>query len=176
MNAPGGDAFDQWLGQQLQEHASAHPAPSPMPQQAQYHAASIAGGVHVPFLAKVAAVLGTKAAIAVTAGALVVAASAGEAVITGSFNPGDWGQQVVQQVNKCKDALAPGSHGIGECVSSFASQHGKKVSDEHRAKPTPGGGSDHTPGPPADKVHPSPPNKPHPTPPRHQTPPGQTKK
>jgi hypothetical protein len=145
-----------------------------MPAQAQYHAAYIQAGVHVPVLAKVAAVLTTKAAIAVTFGVLA-AAAAGEAVVTGSINPVDWGQQVVQQVQKCKDALAPESHGIGDCVSSFASQHGKNVSDEHRAHPTPGQGNgngtgngsgdgkDNThPTPPA---HPSPPDKDHPSPP-----------
>jgi len=173
MNAQGGDSFDQWLGQQLQQHASAHSAPSPMPAQAQYHAAHIRAGVHVPMLAKVAAALTTKAAIAVTFGVLA-AAAAGEAVVTGSINPVDWGQQVVQQVQTCKDALAPDSHGVGDCVSSFSSQHGKNVSGDHRANPTPGqgngngngngngAGKDKThPTPPA---HPSPPVKDHPSP------------
>jgi hypothetical protein len=177
MNAPGGDSFDQWLGQTLQQHASAHSAPSPMPVQAQYHAAYLQSGLHLPFLAKVGAVLTAKAAIAATVGVLV-AAAAGEAVVTGSVNPADWGQQVVQQVQKCKDALAPGSHGIGSCVSSFANQHGKTESSDHRANPTPGRGqgNKHTPGPP-DKTHPTPPASPgksgsHPTPPVHPTPPG----
>jgi hypothetical protein len=169
MNALGGDSFDQWLGQQLQQQASAVTGPSPAPVQAQYHATYVKGALQMPFLAKVAAVLSTKAAIGVTAGVLAVsAAGAGEAVITGSLNPGDWGKQVVQQVNTCKDSLAPGSHGIGECVSSFASQHGKKVSSEHRANPavTPSHGPDHTPGPPADKkTKPTPPGQAtHPTP------------
>jgi hypothetical protein len=161
MNAPGDDSFDQWLGQQLQQHASAHSAPSPMPVQAQYHAAYVKSGLHVPMLAKVAAVLTTKAALAITVGVLV-AAAAGETVVTGSINPADWGQQVVHQVQKCKDALAPGSHGIGDCVSSFSSQHGKKVSSDHHASPTPGqgngNGNGHTPGQP-DKTHPTPPGQ-----------------
>lgn len=178
MNALGGDAFDQWLGQQLQQHAAAHSAPSPMPAQAQYHAAYLGGGVHVPVLAKVAAVLTTKAAIAVTFGVLA-AAAAGEAAVTGSINPADWGQQVVQQVQTCKDALGPGSHGIGDCVSSFSSQHGKNVSDEHRAHPTPGQGNGNGSGSgngdgngdgkdkahPTPPGHPSPPDKVHPSPP-----------
>jgi hypothetical protein len=167
MNALGFDSFDQWLGQQLQHHTSAVAGPSPMPAQAHYHAAYVKGAVHMPFLAKVAAVLSTKTAMGVAAGVLAVsAAGAGEAVITGSVNPSDWGKQVVQQVNTCKDALAPGSHSIGKCVSSFASQHGKTVSSEHKANPTnPSHGSDRTPGPPADKIHPTPPGKTaHPTP------------
>jgi hypothetical protein len=172
MNALGGDSFDQWLGQQLQQHAAAHNAPSPMPAQAQYHAAYIKAGVHVPVLAKVAAVLTTKAAIAVTFGVLA-AAAAGEAVVTGSINPADWGQQVVQQVQTCKDALAPDSHGAGDCVSSFTSKHGKNVSDEHRAHPTPGQGNGNGTGTgdgkdkthPTPTAHPSPPDKDHPSPP-----------
>jgi hypothetical protein len=180
MNALGGDSFDQWLGQQLQQHAAAHNAPSPMAAQAQYHAAYIKGGVHVPVLAKVAAVLTTKAAIAVTFGVLA-AAAAGEAVVTGSINPVDWGQQVVQQVEKCKDSLAPDSHGVGDCVSSFTSKHGKNVSDEHRAHPSPtpgqgtgnenGNGTGNGNGDGKEKAHatptarPSPPDKDHPSPP-----------
>jgi hypothetical protein len=109
MSAPGGPGFDQWLDSQLQQHASANPGPSPVPAQAQYHAAYLHGGAHLSLLAKIAAALTTKAAIGVAAGALVVAAAgAGESVVTGSFNPSDWGQQVVKQVNDCKAALTPG--------------------------------------------------------------------
>jgi hypothetical protein len=168
MTALGMDSFDQWLGEQLNQHASGHGGPSPMPSQAAYHAAHVRGTVHMPLLAKLAAALSTKAAIGVAAGALVVGAAGSEAVITGSINPGDWGKQVVQQVNSCKEALAPGSHGIGDCVSSFAAQQGKKSSSDHKVTPTNygngnGKGPDHTPGTPSNKVHPSPPNRPHPT-------------
>jgi hypothetical protein len=174
MNALGGDSFDTWLGEQLQHHASAGEGPSPMPVQARYHAAHVKAG-HMSFLAKAAALLTTKGAIGVAASVLVVSAAGSEAAITGSFNPTDWGQQVVQQVNKCKDALAPGSHGIGQCVSSFASQHGKQVSSDHRATPTPGQGqAGRTPVPPVVKVHPTPPS--HPTPPVHPTPPNKNNK
>ncbi len=112
-------------------------------------------------LAKAAAVVSTKGAVGLAVAALAIGAAgvAAEAAITGSANPSNWGQQVVQQVDKCKDALAPGSHGIGECVSTFASQHGKAVSSEHRAsearenapgQPTshPGGKPSGTPGKP----------------------------
>lgn len=173
MSTVGGGSFDQWLGQQLQLHASANGGPSPLPAQAQYHAAYIQGA-HLPLLAKVGAVLTTKAAIGVTAGVLAVgAAGAGEAVITGSVNPSDWGNQVVKQVNDCKAALAPDTHGIGKCVSAFASQHGNQGSNgnsaEHRANPTPSQ-TNHTPEQPPAKgkpsAHPTPPSHAHPTPPR----------
>jgi hypothetical protein len=80
---------------------------------------------------------GTGAAVAakvVTGFAIGALAAAGatEAAVTGSLNPNDWGQQVVQQVAKCKAALQPGQHGIGQCVSAFARQHGPTVSADHR--------------------------------------------
>src|SRR5258708_11876290 len=124
MSAPGDPGFDQWLSSQLQDDAAVHAGPSPMPAQAQYHAAYAKAGTRLSLLAKVAAALSTKAAVGVAAAALALgAAGVSESVITGSTNPGDWGKQVVKQVNTCKDALAPGSHGIRECGSSFASQH-----------------------------------------------------
>jgi len=85
------------------------------------------------FLAHAASVVSAKGAVGLAVAALAVAAAGvgAEAAITGSADPSNWGQQVVQQVNKCKDALAPGSHGIGECVSTFAKQHGKQESSKH---------------------------------------------
>ena len=110
-------------------------------------------------LAKAVSVVSAKGAVGLAAAALAIggAGVAAEASITGSTNPSNWGQQVVQQVDKCKAALAPGSHGIGECVSTFASQHGKDVSSDHRASPARG---DHTPGSPSD--HPAGPPTSHP--------------
>ena len=76
------------------------------------------------------AALGLKLAtgVAVAAAALTVAGVS----TTGSLNPADWGQQVKQQVETCKDQLAAGEHGIGECVSDFASQHGATVASDAR--------------------------------------------
>ena len=81
------------------------------------------------------AALGAKllTGFAVAALAAAGAGVASEVAVTGSLNPNDWGQQVVQQVNTCKDTLrASGVRGIGQCVSAFAKQHGKVVSGEHR--------------------------------------------
>jgi hypothetical protein len=66
--------------------------------------------------------------VAVAAAAVTVAGAA----TTGSLNPSDWGQQVTQRVQECKDKLADGQHGIGDCVSSFASQHGAAVASAAR--------------------------------------------
>jgi hypothetical protein len=65
---------------------------------------------------------------AVAAFAVVAAAAVTEAAITGSADPANWGQQVRQQVIACKAALETGEHGIGKCVSAFASQHGQATS------------------------------------------------
>lgn len=71
---------------------------------------------------------------AVAALAMAGAGVASEVATTGSLNPSDWGQQVKEQVQDCKDTLrASGVRGIGQCVSAFAKQHGKAVSADHRA-------------------------------------------
>ena len=70
--------------------------------------------------------------IAVAAAATTFAVAATEVAITGSVNPANWGQQVTQQVDACKASAARlGVHGIGQCVASFARQHGDAVSDSH---------------------------------------------
>ena len=66
--------------------------------------------------------------VAVAAAAVTVAGAA----TTGSLDPTVWGQQVKQQVESCKDQLAQGDHGIGDCVSQFANQHGQAVASEAR--------------------------------------------
>ena len=67
--------------------------------------------------------------VAVAAAAVTVAGAA----TTGSLNPAVWGQAVSDQVVKCKQDVAnSGQHGIGDCVSSFASQHGAGVSSAAR--------------------------------------------
>lgn len=124
MSPDGATGFDEWLDREIRQMASSETGPHPMPAQARYYSAQVPGGQLQSVLVKVAALASVKAATGFTV--VVVAASAagavGEAAITGSANPGDWGRQVVQQVEKCKGVLAPGSHGIGECVSTFASQ------------------------------------------------------
>jgi len=164
MSVESGNGFDRWLEQQLQNAAAKSPGPSPVPTQSQYHAAYLQGGLHMSFLAKAVSVVSTKGAIGLATALLAVGAAgvAVEASATGSTNPSNWGQQVVQQVDKCKAALAPGSHGIGQCVSAFAKQHGPQVSADHRASGARGhasdarlNGSNDTPGPPANPGKPS---------------------
>jgi hypothetical protein len=98
--------------------------------------APASGGVMKRLFGGAGAALGAKLLTGFAVAALAVAGAGvtSEVATTGSLNPSDWGQQVVQQVNTCKDTLrASGVRGIGQCVSAFAKQHGKVVSDEHRA-------------------------------------------
>jgi hypothetical protein len=91
-------------------------------------------GTMKKLLGGVGAAIGVKllTGIAVAAAAATVAAAATEVATTGSINPSDWGRQVSQQVQTCKDTLrASGTRGIGQCVSQFATQHGKPVSNAH---------------------------------------------
>lgn len=80
--------------------------------------------------------------IAVAAAATTFAVAATEVAITGSVNPGNWGSQVVTQVNACKASAARlGVHGIGQCVSSFARIHNDTTSNpsstaDKNGKPT----------------------------------------
>jgi len=92
--------------------------------------ASGRGGIVKRLLSGGRAALAVKAAtgFAVAALAVVAAAAATEAAITGSADPANWGQQVRLQVIACKAALETGEHGIGPCVSAFASQHGQLLS------------------------------------------------
>ena len=81
------------------------------------------------------AALGAKLLTGFAVAALAVGAAGvtTEVATTGSLDPSDWGKQVTQQVQTCKDTLrASGVRGIGQCVSAFAKQHGKAVSGEHR--------------------------------------------
>jgi hypothetical protein len=93
------------------------------------------GGLVTRILGGAAAAIGLKVltGFAVVAFAGVGALAATEAATTGSLNPADWGQQVKLQVAACKAALTDGKHGIGDCVSAFAKQHGDLVSDLHAA-------------------------------------------
>jgi hypothetical protein len=77
----------------------------------------------------------TAAAKALAAVAAVAAAGAVTATaVTHSPNPDIWGQRVVSTVRACQSAAAKsGTHGIGDCVSDFASQNGQTQRDAHAA-------------------------------------------
>jgi len=102
---------------------SARPIPPRRAVQARTGLKAILGGAGAALTIKVLT------GVAVAAAAVTVAGAA----TTGSLNPSVWGQQVSDQVTKCKQQVAnSGQHGIGGCVSSFASQHGASVSSAAR--------------------------------------------
>src|SRR4029077_20299431 len=118
MNGPGD--FESELEREL--HRILDPiAAAPIP----FRRAPSSGGIMKKrLLGGIGAALGVKVltGIAVAAAAVVVAGAATEVATTGSLNPANWGQQVKQQVSDCKASAARlGVHGIGECVSDFAS-------------------------------------------------------
>ena len=117
--------FESELDQELHrvlDPVAATPVPARRAVHSRTAARTIAGGA--------GAALGLKllTAVAVAAAAVTVAGAA----TTGSLNPIEWGQQVKQQVETCKSKLADGQHGIGDCVSGFASQHGASVASDAR--------------------------------------------
>ena len=89
--------------------------------------------------------------VAVAAAAVTIAGTA----TTGSLNPSDWGQQVSERVAACKAELADGQHGIGDCVSAFAQQHGAAVASEARHHGN-GNTNPNANGNGKDKTHPTP--------------------
>jgi predicted ribonuclease toxin of YeeF-YezG toxin-antitoxin module len=66
--------------------------------------------------------------LATVVGVGTIGAGTAAAAANGAF-----GQQVKAKVESCKDALAKGTHGIGDCVSDFTTSHnhGDSVSDTH---------------------------------------------
>ena len=179
------DNFDRWLEDELGSSLGSVDSGYVPPRYLEGGApkrgkvAGLLAGLPLP------ALLTTK----VAAASMVVLAATGTGVVvktatTGSPNPLVWGQQVKDQVHKCKAELASGEHGIGKCVSQFASQHGDQQSDQSSsgsssdngdgngngnghgkpsAHPTPQGQSGSHPTPQGQSgSHPTPP--PHPTP------------
>lgn len=86
----------------------------------------------------VAAAAKSKAAVVVLT-TVVAAGALGGGTAAAAAN-GAFGQQVKAKVESCKDALAKGTHGIGDCVSDFAQQH----SQSHQTSQGHGSSDAHT--------------------------------
>jgi hypothetical protein len=114
------------------------------------------GGRMKKLLGGAGAAIGVKilTGFAVAAAAATLAVAATEVATTGSVNPLNWGQQVKQQVADCKASAARlGVHGIGQCVASFARQHGDAVSDSHSNKDKNANGNGNANGKDKSKTH-----------------------
>jgi hypothetical protein len=115
------DSFDQLMERELRSHAAKNSGQSPLPFQARYHAWNRQNGLRVSVFARAATVaVSTKAAVALAVFAAAVGVTgAGEAAITGSFNPADWGYRLGQQIQSCATELTSGPSSAGACASSF---------------------------------------------------------
>jgi hypothetical protein len=125
MNGPGD--FERELEREL--HRILDPiAAAPIPLRK-----ASSGAMARRLLGGAGVALGLKLATGVAIAAFAAAAigTTTEVAVTGSLNPADWGRQVKSTVADCKAKLAAGQHGIGDCVSDFATQHGDLVSDQH---------------------------------------------
>jgi hypothetical protein len=90
------------------------------------------GKKRMSLLAGLPAALTTKAAAAAFAVTLTAAGGvAAKTVATGNPNPLSWGAAVTTQVQTCNAALTAGQHGIGQCVSTTASQKGQQQRTAH---------------------------------------------
>ena len=98
---------------------------------------------HATLFGRIAGGAGAALTVKVLTGVAVAAAAAtvAGAATTGSFNPRDWTQGMSRTVQSCKAALTPGHHGIGECVSDIANQHGQAVASAARHQGTGNGNS-----------------------------------
>jgi hypothetical protein len=101
---------------------AAHPIPTRRAIQSRGAFRTVMGGAGAALTVKLLT------GVAVAAAAVTVAGAA----TTGSLNPAVWGQHVSDQVQTCKSQLSAGQHGIGDCVSGFASQHGAAVASAAR--------------------------------------------
>ena len=137
MTTEGQDpGFENWLEQQLQGTTGQQVGPHPQPAQAAYHHAFLSGGISMTGTSGALAALGGKAAAIATAAVLAAGVGGATAAtqLTGSTNPDTWGKTVTAAVTTCKDKAAQeNTHGIGQCVSAVASQHGQQERDQHSA-------------------------------------------
>ena len=139
---------DDWLAGELRRGFEDLEAPNPHTPRYANQAFRAKG---LPKMDSFGSTARSKVATVATIVALTASGGvAAKAAITGDANPLHWGQQVKQQVQTCKDELAPGEHGIGQCVSAFASQHGQAQRAAHsqageHGKPDgqPGQGDEH---------------------------------
>jgi hypothetical protein len=146
-----GDDLDRLLDQELQRRLGWRLGPSAQFQQSAYYAAFFAQGDPSSALASPTRGL-VKTAAGLVSASLIVGAGAAIAVAsTGSPDPGVWGQTVNAAVSTCKDQLAGGERGIGQCVRAVARQQGADQRATHSAS----GGSQSHPGTSASEEHPA---------------------
>lgn len=136
MNTEGSGGFNlhDLLEKELRRRLGTVEGPCPEASQSAYHAAFLAGRTAVSSSSPPAAFAFTKIAAALLAVALViVGGSAFASASSGRANPAAWGKTVTAAVTNCMDRLKGEQHGIGQCVSAVAKQHGEEERTSHSA-------------------------------------------
>jgi hypothetical protein len=77
-----------------------------------------------------AVAVGIKSKVGAAVLATLLVTGGGAGAVAAASN-GAFGQQVKEQVQDCKAQLGSGTHGIGDCVSDFAQQHGAQQRQQH---------------------------------------------
>src|SRR2546427_806408 len=110
--------FDSWLAGELGKGFAAVAA-RPVPAEPRYQAYRQAHPGRLPLRGLIAS-----RRLALLAVPLFVGVTGAAAAAATGTDPLVLGQQMVAEVVTCKDQLASGQHGIGDCVSSFVqAQH-----------------------------------------------------
>jgi hypothetical protein len=133
MGRDGDPEFDDWLGRELRHRLDPVRGSRPHPSQARYRTASHTWGARLMAIkSSIAAAFGAKALVGGAVVAMAAGAAAGTAT-TGSANPVNWGQHIVQVVEGCKHDVRSGhaSGNVGECVSDVAQTHGQQERAQH---------------------------------------------
>ena len=130
--------LDDLLQKELRRRLGTVEGPSPQPSQSAYHAAFLAGQTAIsPFPPSVAFALTRAAAVVLAVALAIVGGSALAAASAGHGNPAAWGKTVTAAVANCMDQLRGEQHGIGQCVSAVARQHGEEERTSHPASAAP---------------------------------------
>ncbi|HVB54484.1 MAG TPA: hypothetical protein VNF24_09890 [Candidatus Acidoferrales bacterium] len=146
MESSNGFDLDQLLERELKQRAAAQPGGNPLPAASRYHAAFVRGGLHMPFVPQLVAGLSAKAITGLAVASVAVGGGTAATIATGSANPVNWGQAVVQAVTQCRADYGPGAtptgsstakDNVGQCVSSVAKQRGQQERTAHaKGKPS----------------------------------------
>jgi hypothetical protein len=142
MTSMGGDRadFEEWLGQQFTRTLGSERGTRPRPAEARYAGASLTKGRSFAAIrSSTLATLSAKAMAAGVAAALAAGSAVAATAATGTVNPVNWGQHVVQAVEHCRTVVPAGGDagagdapsGIGQCVSAAARQHGQEQHAMH---------------------------------------------
>jgi hypothetical protein len=129
------EAFERWLQRELRRTLGPISGPSPRARQAAYRRGTRKGPGLALFATGRIAAVGIAVVLALGAGSAVASAT------TGSANPAQWGEAVVQVVKTCDAAMHAGPGDVGQCVDGLARVHAGDQSSGRAVSPRSGDGS-----------------------------------